>query len=491
MASVQSATEITKPGAISTDSGEESDDAYDDVIEVSPCGRWEKRRIEVTQRDVPGIDKAFLAMDTEEGVEVVWNEVQFSQRKSYKAQEATIKTIFQNLTKLKHPNIVKFHRFWNDMQGDKARLVFISEYMTAGSLKKFLKKTRANNKTISPKVVRKWCRQILSALSYLHACNPPIVHGNLSCDTIFIQHNGLIKIGSVAPDTIRDHVKTYHEERRNMHYLAPEYGLPGTSRQYHTAVDVFAFGICTLEMAALELQDKESHIGSEAVKKAIDGLTDDDFKDFIGKCLIEDPVLRPSVMKLMFHKWLFEVPSLKLLSAYAVVDTGVTLPESKEVKDRERILVDIPALGGNLVRREKDLPSLEREKYLEEVQDGLYPLTIMERRQSHANIQRPLTPEEGETEENSSPPPDDVETRLVLNMNCKTKVSEHPGKRMLILHLQMDDQMNRLLTCDLESEDKAGELAEDLVKHGFINPADKERISTLIQTNLKREVAVA
>jgi nuclear receptor-binding protein len=36
---------------------------------------------------VPGIDKAFLAMDTEEGVEVVWNEVQFSQRKSYKAQE--------------------------------------------------------------------------------------------------------------------------------------------------------------------------------------------------------------------------------------------------------------------------------------------------------------------------------------------------------------------------------------------------------------------
>ena len=26
-------------------------------------------------------------MDTEEGVEVVWNEVQFSERKSYKAQE--------------------------------------------------------------------------------------------------------------------------------------------------------------------------------------------------------------------------------------------------------------------------------------------------------------------------------------------------------------------------------------------------------------------
>ena len=30
-------------------------------------------------------------------------------------------------------------------------------------------------------------------------------------------------------------------------------------------------------------------------------------QDFIGKCLIEDPVLRPNVVELMFHKWLFEV----------------------------------------------------------------------------------------------------------------------------------------------------------------------------------------
>lgn len=32
--------------------------------------------------------------------------------------------------------------------------------------------------------------------SYLHSCDPPIIHGNLTCDTVFIQHNGLIKIGS-------------------------------------------------------------------------------------------------------------------------------------------------------------------------------------------------------------------------------------------------------------------------------------------------------
>lgn len=36
---------------------------------------------EVAQRDIPGIDASYLAMDTEEGVEVVWNEVLFSERK--------------------------------------------------------------------------------------------------------------------------------------------------------------------------------------------------------------------------------------------------------------------------------------------------------------------------------------------------------------------------------------------------------------------------
>lgn len=44
----------------------------------------------MNQRNVPGIDSAYLAMDTEEGVEVVWNEVQFSERKNYKLQEVGV-----------------------------------------------------------------------------------------------------------------------------------------------------------------------------------------------------------------------------------------------------------------------------------------------------------------------------------------------------------------------------------------------------------------
>ena len=71
---------------------------------------------------MPGIDCAYLAMDTEEGVEVVWNEVQFSERKNFKAQEEKIQQVFENLTQLEHPNIVKFHRYWTDTHNDKPRV---------------------------------------------------------------------------------------------------------------------------------------------------------------------------------------------------------------------------------------------------------------------------------------------------------------------------------------------------------------------------------
>jgi hypothetical protein len=42
--------------------------------------------VQVAQRDIPGIDASYLAMDTEEGVEVVWNEVLFSERKISESQ---------------------------------------------------------------------------------------------------------------------------------------------------------------------------------------------------------------------------------------------------------------------------------------------------------------------------------------------------------------------------------------------------------------------
>jgi hypothetical protein len=108
------------------------------------------------------------------------------------------------------------------------------------------------------------------------------VHGDLSCDTIFIQHNGLIKIGSIAPDIVNTHVKTcidFSKWSRHMHFIAPEINDPsylnniinnehaeadtatattgGNEQQsqikscgneHSTAIDMYAFGMVALEV---------------------------------------------------------------------------------------------------------------------------------------------------------------------------------------------------------------------------------------------------
>eukprot|EP00061_Rhincodon_typus_P017975 g46938.t1 len=66
-------------------------------------------------------------MDTEEGVEVVWNEVQFSERKNFKLQEDKVKAVFDNLIQLEHLNIVKFHKYWADVKENKARKTCLAE----------------------------------------------------------------------------------------------------------------------------------------------------------------------------------------------------------------------------------------------------------------------------------------------------------------------------------------------------------------------------
>ena len=55
-----------------------------------------------------------MATDTEEGVEVVWNEATFSEAKKFKAQEDKLRSVFEILTLIDHPNIVKFHKYWTD-----------------------------------------------------------------------------------------------------------------------------------------------------------------------------------------------------------------------------------------------------------------------------------------------------------------------------------------------------------------------------------------
>jgi serine/threonine protein kinase len=97
-------------------------------------------------------------------------------------------------------NIVKFHGYWQDRSkvDDRPRVivlfflpradlvnclffftlsmqvVFITEYMSSGSLKAFLRKTKKTKQNLSKNSWRRWCIQLLSALKYAKNNNTDI-----------------------------------------------------------------------------------------------------------------------------------------------------------------------------------------------------------------------------------------------------------------------------------------------------------------------------
>lgn len=194
--------------------------------------------------------------------------------------------------------------------------------------------------------------------------------------------------GAVAPNTIHQHIKTVADDQlSNIYLVAPEImNLTGDISSVLTpAVDIYSFGMCALEMAALEISNGESsQITKETVEKTIESLDNESQKDFIRKCLAENPAKRPTARELLFHPVIFEVPSLALLTAHTILNNSPNYQLTDESFNKnfhnvndETILAEIVHPDGRpgVVRRISDIPRREVEKFFDEVRNGAYPLT--------------------------------------------------------------------------------------------------------------------
>lgn len=99
----------------------------------------------------------------------------------------------------------------------------------------------------------------------------------LSCDTIYIQHNGLIKIGSISPDIFHTYVKTRADNwSKNLHFIAPEIHH---DEAFGTPVDIYSFGIVALELFLSNTdlgENGDAHIVTkELIEQSIESLEDE------------------------------------------------------------------------------------------------------------------------------------------------------------------------------------------------------------------------
>lgn len=67
--------------------------------------------------------------------------------------------------------------------------------MTSGTLREYFGILK--NPTL--KIIKRWSRQVLKGLAYLHGHNPPIIHRDIKSDNLFINGtHGEVKIGDMG-----------------------------------------------------------------------------------------------------------------------------------------------------------------------------------------------------------------------------------------------------------------------------------------------------
>ncbi|XP_070126908.1 serine/threonine-protein kinase WNK1 isoform X32 [Equus caballus] len=316
-------------GASAKEPQEERSQQQDDIEELetkavgmSNDGRFLKFDIEIGRGSFKTVYKG---LDTETTVEVAWCELQ--DRKLTKSERQRFKEEAEMLKGLQHPNIVRFYDSWESTVKGKKCIVLVTELMTSGTLKTYLKRF----KVMKIKVLRSWCRQILKGLQFLHTRTPPIIHRDLKCDNIFITGpTGSVKIGDLGLATLK-RASFAKSVIGTPEFMAPEM----YEEKYDESVDVYAFGMCMLEMATSEYPYSECQNAAQIYRRVTSGVKPASFdkvaipevKEIIEGCIRQNKDERYSIKDLLNHAFFQE-------------ETGVRV-ELAEEDDGEKIAIKL------------------------------------------------------------------------------------------------------------------------------------------------------
>ncbi|XP_064606454.1 serine/threonine-protein kinase WNK1-like isoform X2 [Liolophura sinensis] len=291
-----------------TEAQQKKEDQEEKAVATSHDGRFMKFDVEIGRGSFKTVYKG---LDTETGVAVAWCELQ--DKKWNKSERQRFREEAEMLKGLQHPNIVRFYDSWEDPspRGRKV-IVLVTELMTSGTLKTYIRRF----KKINMKVLKNWCRQILKGLHFLHTRTPPVIHRDLKCDNIFITGTtGSVKIGDLGLATLKN--KSFAKSVIGTpEFMAPEM----YEEHYDESVDVYAFGMCIMEMATSEYPYKECTNAAQIYRRVTSGIRPESFdkvenseiKDIIDGCTRSNKEERYTVKELLQHDFFLEDTGVKV-----------------------------------------------------------------------------------------------------------------------------------------------------------------------------------
>ncbi|CAN8294885.1 unnamed protein product [Cochlearia groenlandica] len=208
------------------------------------------------------------------------------------------------LKNLSHPNIV---RYLGTVREDDT-LNILLEFVPGGSISSLLEKFGP----FPESVVRTYTRQLLFGLEYLHS--HAIMHRDIKGANILVDNKGCIKLADFGASKQVAELATISGAKSmkgTPYWMAPEVILQ-TGHSF--SADIWSVGCTIIEMvtghAPWSQQYKEVaaifFIGTTKSHPPIPDSLSSDAKDFLLKCLQEEPKLRPTASELLKHPFLTE-----------------------------------------------------------------------------------------------------------------------------------------------------------------------------------------
>ncbi|CAH2038517.1 unnamed protein product [Thlaspi arvense] len=203
------------------------------------------------------------------------------------------------LKNLSHPNIV---RYLGTVREDDT-LNILLEFVPGGSISSLLEKFGP----FPESVVRTYTKQLLCGLEYLH--HHAIMHRDIKGANILVDNKGCIKLADFGASKQVAELATISGAKSmkgTPYWMAPEVILQ-TGHSF--SADIWSVGCTVIEMvtgkAPWSQQYKEVaaifFIGTTKSHPPIPDNLSSDAKDFLLKCLQEEPNLRPTASELLKH----------------------------------------------------------------------------------------------------------------------------------------------------------------------------------------------
>ncbi len=170
---------------------------------------------------------------------------------------------------------------------------------------------RKYQKKLKIKLIKRWIKQILSALDYLH--NNGYIHHDIKSQNILVDRiTGNLKIGDLISIEKISENGYFSKYIGTEEFMAPEV----KEGKYSFKADIYSLGITIIQFLTMERPYKEFKKKEniyEAKKKGIfplsfNQINNKEIQDFISLCLREENK-RPSCKELLENKWLNDTTS--------------------------------------------------------------------------------------------------------------------------------------------------------------------------------------